>query len=158
MTAMRLAITSGEPAGIGPDLCLRLAEQSWQDELVVLCDQKLLAARAKEMGVEVSFRRYDANEPVRASQRGVLTVCDIQSRADVITGVLNPSNSDYVIALLDRAIAGINLECHAVRDGENVFGDRPGNRWIGQGAISRCHLGIQSGLQARDISNGMAVC
>jgi 4-hydroxythreonine-4-phosphate dehydrogenase len=49
VTAMRLAITSGEPAGIGPDLCLRLAEQSWQDELVVLCDQKLLAARAKEM-------------------------------------------------------------------------------------------------------------
>ena len=106
MTAKRLAITSGEPAGIGPDLCLRLAEQSWQDELVVLCDQKLLAARAKEMGVEVSFRRYDANEPVRASQRGVLTVCDIQTRADVITGVLNPINSDYVIALLDRAIAG----------------------------------------------------
>lgn len=106
MTAMRLAITSGEPAGIGPDLCLRLAEQSWQDELVVLCDQKLLAARAKEMGVEVSFRRYDANEPARASQRGALTVCDIQTRADVITGVLNPSNSDYVIALLDRAIAG----------------------------------------------------
>ncbi len=106
MTAKRLAITSGEPAGIGPDLCLRLAEQSWQDELVVLCDQKLLAARAKEMGVEVSFRRYDANEPVRASQLGVLTVCDIQTRADVITGVLNPINSDYVIALLDRAIAG----------------------------------------------------
>ncbi|MBP7918278.1 MAG: 4-hydroxythreonine-4-phosphate dehydrogenase PdxA, partial [Rhodocyclaceae bacterium] len=45
-------------------------------------------------------------EPVRASQRGVLTVCDIQTRADVITGVLNPINSDYVIALLDRAIAG----------------------------------------------------
>lgn len=106
MTAVRLAITSGEPAGVGPDLCLRLADQDWLDELVVLCDQRLLEARAKETGSAVSFRRYQPDQPATPSKRGELTVCDIQSCTQVVTGVLNPTNSDYVIALLDRAIAG----------------------------------------------------
>ena len=106
MTAMRLAITSGEPAGIGPDLCLRLADQDWLDELVVLCDKNLLAARARQIGLNVRLRAYEPDQPALASKRGELTVCDIQSCTEVVTGVLNPANSDYVIALLDRAIAG----------------------------------------------------
>lgn len=106
MTAVRLAITSGEPAGIGPDLCLRLAERAWPDELVVLCDQQLLAARAQEIGAQVRFRAYDPSLPVRPASMSELTVCDIKRCADVVTGQLNPANSDYVIALLDRAIEG----------------------------------------------------
>jgi 4-hydroxythreonine-4-phosphate dehydrogenase len=102
----RLAITSGEPAGIGPDLCLRLAERSWPDELVVLCDQNLLQARALEIGVNVQFRTYDPSIPARSSAIGEITVCDIKSRVPVVTGNLNSANSDYVIALLDRAIDG----------------------------------------------------
>lgn len=106
MTPVRLAITSGEPAGIGPDLCLRLAERSWTDELVVLCDQELLATRANEMGIEVRFRPYDPTQPIHPSQLGEITVCDIKSHVPVVTGVLNAANGEYVIALLDRAIAG----------------------------------------------------
>ena len=106
MTSVRLAITSGEPAGIGPDLCLRLAEHAWADELVVLCDQYLLATRAAEMGIQVRFRAYDPTQPIAPSQLGEITVCDIKCHAPVVTGVLNPANSEYVIALLDRAIAG----------------------------------------------------
>ena len=106
MKPVRLAITSGEPAGIGPDLCLRLAEQSWPNELVVLCDLQLLQQRAQEIGLNVRFRTYDPSLPIVCSAAGEVTVCDIKRRADVITGQLNPANSDYVIALLDRAIAG----------------------------------------------------
>jgi len=106
MTSARLAITSGEPAGIGPDLCLRLAERAWADELVVLCDQQLLATRAAEIGIQVCFRAYDPAQPITPSQLGEITVCDINSHVPVVTGVLNPANSEYVIALLDRAITG----------------------------------------------------
>lgn len=106
MTSVRLAITSGEPAGIGPDLCLRLAERAWADELVVLCDQQLIATRAAEIGIQVRFRAYDPTRPITPSQLGEITVCDIKSHVPVVTGLLNPANSEYVIALLDRAIAG----------------------------------------------------
>ena len=106
MTSVRLAITSGEPAGIGPDLCLRLAERAWADELVVLCDQQLLVTRAAEIGIQVRFRAYDPAQPIMPSQLGEITVCDIKCHAPVVTGVLNPANSEYVIALLDRAITG----------------------------------------------------
>jgi len=106
MTPVRLAITSGEPAGIGPDLCLRLAERAWADELVVLCDQQLLVTRATEIGSDVRFRIYEPNQPVQPSPPGEITICDIKSHEPVVMGVLNTANSDYVIALLDRAIAG----------------------------------------------------
>lgn len=106
MSPVRLAITSGEPAGVGPDLCLRLAEQAWPNELVALCDRQLLEARAREIGATVQFRTYDSSLPVVASRVGEVTVCDIKLRADVVTGKLNSANSDYVIALLDRAIDG----------------------------------------------------
>lgn len=106
MTPVRLAITSGEPAGIGPDLCLRLAERAWPDELVVLCDQQLLATRATDIGSQVRFRTYEPNQPIQPSQIGEITVCDTKYHEPVVTGVLNAANSEYVIALLDRAIAG----------------------------------------------------
>lgn len=106
MTVLRLAITSGEPAGIGPDLCLRLADRDWSTELVVLCDLDLLKTRADQMGVQVKFRTYEPERPPEASISGVLTVCDVKTHTQVITGVLNPDNSDYVINVLDRAIAG----------------------------------------------------
>jgi 4-hydroxythreonine-4-phosphate dehydrogenase len=47
-----IAVTSGEPAGIGPDICLRLAERSWPVRLVVIGDRELLAERAKVLGLD----------------------------------------------------------------------------------------------------------
>lgn len=102
----RLAITSGEPAGIGPDLCLRLAEQGWSDELVILCDRALLATRAVEIGYQPEFRAYDPAQPAQPSRQGELTICDTPVHAPVVAGALNIANADYVIRLLDRAIAG----------------------------------------------------
>jgi 4-hydroxythreonine-4-phosphate dehydrogenase len=103
---VRLAITSGEPAGIGPDLCLRLAERSWPNQLVVLGDRALLEARARQMGIHVMFQTYGAKLPLMPSMAGIVIVCDIQTKQPVITGQLNSANSDYVVALLDRAIGG----------------------------------------------------
>lgn len=102
----RLAITSGEPAGVGPDLCLRLAERDWTDELVVLCDRSVLEARAAEIGYQPVLRAYDPAMPPQPSQQGELTVCDVPVAAPVVVGQLNVANADYVIRLLDRAISG----------------------------------------------------
>ncbi len=101
-----LDITSGEPAGLGHDLCLRLVVGFWPNLLVVLGDRALLEARARQMGLDLSFQTYDASLPVVPSPVGVVTVCDIQANAPVTAGQLNPANSDYVVAILDRAIRG----------------------------------------------------
>lgn len=102
----RLAITSGEPAGIGPDLCLRLAERDWPDALVVLCDRRVLDARAAAIGASPTIKAYDHAQPLQPSRQGELTVCDISVSAPVVPGQLDVANADYVIHLLDRAITG----------------------------------------------------
>lgn len=102
----RLAVTSGEPAGIGPDLCLRLAERDWSDALVVLCDRTLLEARAAQIAAPVSIQIYDPASRPAPSRAGVLTVCHVPVAVPVVSGKLDVRNAEYVIHLLDRAIAG----------------------------------------------------
>ena len=87
---MKIAITSGEPAGIGPDLCALLANESYAGNVVVLGDRDLIGARAKSIVIDVSALRIE----------------HIPLVAPVTAGTLNAANSRYVLALLDRAIAG----------------------------------------------------
>ena len=68
--SVRLAITSGEPAGIGPDLCIQISQQTHTCELVVLADPDLLATRAKQLGLELKIRLFDAKLPVQPSVAG----------------------------------------------------------------------------------------
>lgn len=85
-----IAITSGEPAGIGPDLCVLLAKEEFAANLVVLGDRDLLASRATILGVDISALPIDATP----------------AAAPAIAGKLNATNSRYVLKLLDRAIEG----------------------------------------------------
>jgi len=96
-----LAITSGEPAGIGPELCLRLAERAWP--VVVLGDRQLLAERAACLGLPVAFREYIAGQPVSP---GILDVLHVPLAAPSQSGQLDPANGPYVLAMLDRALRG----------------------------------------------------
>ncbi len=84
-----VVVTSGEPAGIGPDICLALAAREWPVRLVVLGDEGLLAARARGLGI--STLPEIVNVPVAAA---------------VAAGTLDPRNARYVLDLLDRAIDG----------------------------------------------------
>jgi 4-hydroxythreonine-4-phosphate dehydrogenase len=85
-----IAITSGEPAGIGPDICLQLATRNWPARLVIIGDRALLAERAKGLGYDVS----------------ALTIQHVPLRAPVVAGQCNPANAPYVLATLDAAIHG----------------------------------------------------
>ncbi|MBI5861550.1 MAG: 4-hydroxythreonine-4-phosphate dehydrogenase PdxA [Rhodocyclales bacterium] len=86
----RIVITSGEPAGIGPELCLRLAQRAWSLPLVVLGDRSLLAERAQAI-------RLDADS---------IEIRHVPLKKSALAGRLDPANARYVLDLLDAALAG----------------------------------------------------
>ena len=108
-----IAVTSGEPAGVGPEICLRLlagarAGHEVHDlhlpaRIVVLADRSLLAERAAALNVPGTFRDWDPALPPAA---GTLEVLHLPLAAKAQPGRLDPANAPYVLALLDRALAG----------------------------------------------------
>ena len=104
MTLPVLAVTSGEPAGIGPDICLDLPAAELPCRCVVLGDKTLLQARADMLGKAVRICDYDA---ARTPEAGCLEVLHIPLNAPCEAGVLDVANSAYVLALLDRAYQGV---------------------------------------------------
>lgn len=98
-----IAVTSGEPAGIGPDICLALAAQRPPCRAVILADRTLLAARAAQLGLRLRLREFDPAHPPSA---GELDVLHLPLAVPASPGRLDPANSAYVLALLRRAVAG----------------------------------------------------
>jgi 4-hydroxythreonine-4-phosphate dehydrogenase len=99
-----IAVTSGEPAGIGPELCLQLAEHALGARIVVLADRDLLVARAKAVGSKVALREYASASPVEGSS--ALEVLHVPLARPAVAGQLDAANGKAVLALLDRALAG----------------------------------------------------
>jgi 4-hydroxythreonine-4-phosphate dehydrogenase len=102
----RIVITSGEPAGIGPDACVVLAQRDWQADLVVAADAALLAATAAALALPLRIERYDPSLTVAAHRAGVLKVLHLPTAQPVIAGAPDPRNARYVIEMLDRACDG----------------------------------------------------
>lgn len=102
--APRIAVTSGEPAGIGPDLLLALEhKQHPHVELVILGDRKLFTERAALLGRTFNLPAYDAQLPAKA---GEIRFLHCPTAQPVHAGTLNPANAGYVLTLLDRAAKG----------------------------------------------------
>lgn len=101
---LSLAITAGEPAGIGPDLCVQLAAQSLQTPIVVVADKNLLMQRARQLGVTLQLREYVAGQIVY--EPNTLTVIHIPLAQPSQAGALNAANGQYVLATLSRAVQG----------------------------------------------------
>src|SRR5258707_3897250 len=96
-----IAVTSGEPAGIGPDVCLALARKRFAARVVVLGDREMLESRARQLGLRVQL--CDAGAGVTPDSIACLHIpLSYPCRA----GTLDPRNAPYVISLIDRAIAG----------------------------------------------------
>lgn len=95
-----LLISSGEPAGIGPDLCLSLAEHELP--IVVLGDREVLEARAKELKLPIQLIDYQSGQ-VLQTKRGCLNVLQVTCPDPVISGKLNVKNGAYVVDLLTQA-------------------------------------------------------
>ncbi|KTC80515.1 4-hydroxythreonine-4-phosphate dehydrogenase PdxA [Legionella cherrii] len=95
-----LLISSGEPAGVGPDLCLALAEYDYP--IVILGDLAVLEARAKELNRTISFTVYQSGQSVEP-KRGHLSVIPVNCPSTVQSGCLNSKNAAYVIELLHKS-------------------------------------------------------
>ena len=86
----RIAVTSGEPAGIGPDICLALAGAGLPADLVVIGDRGLLEERASRLGQSIAG----------------IDIHHVPLRAPVVAGRLDAANARYVLDVLDAALAG----------------------------------------------------
>lgn len=97
---LRLGITPGEPAGIGPDLVIAMAQQEWPVELVVCANAALLTERAAELNLPLKLQAYDATRPATPQRAGSLTVANFELAEPVISGQLNAANGHYVVDTL----------------------------------------------------------
>lgn len=102
----RIAITPGEPSGIGPDLVLAIAQQNWPHQLVVCGNKNALEQRAKLLNIDISIEEYNVQSPAKAHKAGTLIVDDIALGEEVIAGELNEANGHYVLETLRRAAQG----------------------------------------------------
>ena len=97
---IRIAITPGEPAGIGPDLVIKLAQKSWPVQLVAVVDKTILEVRAQELGVSIKLIPFVASDAPQPAPAGSLYYLQIDKGADVIAGELNEANGQYVLETL----------------------------------------------------------
>jgi len=102
---INIAITPGEPAGIGPDLCVQLAQRSHQCQLVYICDPQLLSERAEILGAPLQIRYYHP-PAVSASEAGIATVLPLEMAESARCGVLHKGNAQYVLDTLRQSVMG----------------------------------------------------
>lgn len=99
-----LALTPGEPAGIGPDLILQAAQRPREANLVVIADPALLEQRARQLGLPLVLHPWTAGQQVTGA--GELAIQAVPLSEPAMPGKLNPANARYVLDTLDTAIAG----------------------------------------------------
>jgi len=97
-----VAVTSGEPAGIGPDICLALARRSFPARIVVLGDRGMLESRARQLGLDLRL-----SDPETGVTPDSIAYLHVPLASSCHAGKLDPRNAPYVIALLERAVCGL---------------------------------------------------
>ncbi len=105
MSIPRIALTAGEPAGIGPELLVQIAQQQFEAELIVIADPELLADAATRLGLPLSLHPYASSAAPTILPAGQLRIDPIALTAGNRFGQLNPGNAAYVLATLRRAAA-----------------------------------------------------
>jgi 4-hydroxythreonine-4-phosphate dehydrogenase len=103
MVLPRIILTSGEPAGIGPDLCVRIAQRAWPCELLVAGDASLIESRARLLNSSVRIDVVDSTASAAPSAANVIRVLHRPLRTAARPGQLNAANAGYVLELLDLA-------------------------------------------------------
>lgn len=102
----RIAITSGEPAGIGPDICALLSQQNIAADITVIGDIDMLKNRAQQLNIEMKIEPYAPMQSARLNTQKSLKILHIPTAQPVKAGELNPRNSHYVLDTLTCALDG----------------------------------------------------
>ena len=107
MPPLRFALTPGEPAGIGPDLCLLLSREAQPHPLIAIASRQLLEQRARTLGVDINLIEVTAERlPTVPAAAGALYVWDTPLGAEATAGQLDTANAVYVLQTLTRAGQG----------------------------------------------------
>ncbi|CCE22816.1 4-hydroxythreonine-4-phosphate dehydrogenase PdxA [Methylotuvimicrobium alcaliphilum] len=105
-TLKRIAVTPGEPGGIGPDLCIMLAQQSHACQLVAIADPDLLMQRAESLGLKLEIKSFDPLSELVEQSAGSISVLPVKMNVPAQSGQLNMENSRYVLKTITRAAKG----------------------------------------------------
>jgi len=106
LNAPRLVVTTGEPAGIGPDLALAAALRDWPCEIVFAGDPSLLAGRAAALGLKITIAEWQGDGPPAAHRAGTMPVLPLMLARPASPGRPDPANARYVLDLIDAAMFG----------------------------------------------------
>lgn len=101
--ALTLALTPGEPAGIGPDIVLKIAGRACGARLVAVADADLLRERSRLLRRDTPVVEW---QPQSHPPQGALEVLHVPMRVPASAGELDPRNSSYVLETLERAVDG----------------------------------------------------
>jgi 4-hydroxythreonine-4-phosphate dehydrogenase len=99
----RIALSVGEPAGIGPDLAVLAAQRTRPYELVAYADPELLRERARQLGLPLALKPYQPESTPAASPAGTLCIMPVPLAAPVTAGQPDPVNARNVLNALDAA-------------------------------------------------------
>jgi len=102
----RIAITPGEPAGIGPELCVQLAQQAHPCQLVAVADPELLRQRAALLQLPLEILPFNAAAPAQPAPLGALYCLPVTLTNTSTPGQLDPANASYVLETLRQATLG----------------------------------------------------
>ncbi|SOD40718.1 4-hydroxythreonine-4-phosphate dehydrogenase PdxA [Nitrosovibrio sp. Nv4] len=101
-----IALTAGEPAGIGPDLCVQIAQLELPCRLIVIADRELLRERASLLRLPLKIADYSPLATVVEHEKGGLQVLHLPLAQSAIPGKLDTANAPYVLKTLERAVEG----------------------------------------------------
>ena len=100
---IRIAITPGEPAGIGPDLTIKIAQQKHACELIAVADPELLTQRANTLSLNLSLEIFNPSTEPTTNQPGHIKVLPVSLNKSCHCGELEPANAHYVLETLKQA-------------------------------------------------------
>jgi 4-hydroxythreonine-4-phosphate dehydrogenase len=100
MKRPRLALVPGEPAGVGPELCVRAAHRAWDADLVAYGDPGTLLDAAERIGLDLAFTAADAT----SAPPGTLRLVGIGNAVDVAPGQPDARNANAVVDALQAAM------------------------------------------------------
>ncbi len=106
MPTARIALTPGEPAGIGPDLCVQLAQLQHACQLVAFADPAMLKQRAEQLNLPLEISLFDSEQTATKHRPGTLIVQPVELKSPTVCGHLNAANSHYVLETIHQATLG----------------------------------------------------
>ncbi|NOX44113.1 MAG: 4-hydroxythreonine-4-phosphate dehydrogenase PdxA [Gammaproteobacteria bacterium] len=105
-------VTPGEPAGVGPDLCIKLSQKILPYEWIVIADPDLLQQRAKQLNVSIRLSEFDQANPINNDRTnnfankeiGEIKIIPVKCDLTVTTGELAQENAEYVLKTIEQAV------------------------------------------------------